>query len=107
MTDSSTTTDGSEDGARTQAIETTYEIGEDEPPSRAVVRATSIATDRSVIDLDPLIEVIDPDHLDGVFDGRGEGSGHGELSVTFTFNGCNVSVEGQTIAVRAPDDEVG
>jgi len=103
MTDSSTTKDGSDDVKATEATEITYEIGIDEPPSNAVVRATAALTDRPVIELDPLFDVVDPDHLDGVFnDTRGKLIPE-ESSVTFTFNGCHVSLSDEEVVVRLLD----
>lgn len=111
MTDSSTTDDGSDGGngnrANEQASELSYEIGDDEQPSEAVVRATAAHTGRSVIDLDPLFDVVDPDHLDGLYDDQGRERGLGERSVTFTFNGCRVSVTGEAVVVRSTDRTTG
>lgn len=103
MTDSPPADDGSKDVTGRQTTEITCELDEDEQPSEAVVRATAALTDRSVIDLDPLFDVVDPDHLDGLFSNRGMGPDREERSVTFTFNGCHVSITGRKIVVRAPD----
>lgn len=72
MTDSSTTNDGSDDVNQTEAVEITYEIGDNELPSEAVVRATAALMDMSVIELDPLFDAVEPDRLDGLFDDSGE-----------------------------------
>lgn len=104
MTDYSNTDGGSDGATGHRETEITYEIGENEPPSEAVVRATAALTNRSVIDLDPLFDVIDPDHLDGLFDTRGTEPGSEERSVTFTFDRCHVSITGRQIVVRAIDD---
>ncbi|WP_458186577.1 HalOD1 output domain-containing protein [Haladaptatus sp. NG-WS-4] len=84
----------------TQATELTCEIGEGESPSEAVVRATAALTNTPVIDLDPLYSVIDPDHLDGLFGELSSRTGHKENSVTFSFNGCCISVAGDTVVIR-------
>lgn len=104
MTDRSDTGGGSEDGTASQGPEITEEIGEDEQPSEAVVRATAAFTNKTVLDLDPLFHVVDPDHLDGLFEDRGKGPGRVDGSVTFTFNGCQVSVTAQKIVVQAADE---
>lgn len=104
MADPSNTDDGTDEVTGRKGTEITYEIGEDERPSEAVVRATAALTNRSVIDLDPLFDVIDPDHLDGLFDTVGMEPGGEERSVTFTFNGCHVSYAGRQIVVRQIDD---
>lgn len=100
MTDSSTPTDGSRDGNGARASEISYDIGEDELPSEAVVRAAAVVTDTPVTDLDPLFDAVDPDHLDALFDGSRTDPDGGGRSVTFTFNECHVSVTGQEIVVR-------
>lgn len=101
MTDSSNTDGGSEDVIGRPETEITFEIGQNEEPSEAVVRATAALTNRSVIDLDPLFDVMDPDHLDGIFAKGGTELGREERSVTFDFNGCHVSITGQQVVVRA------
>ncbi|WP_458191111.1 HalOD1 output domain-containing protein [Haladaptatus sp. NG-WS-4] len=83
-----------------QATELTYEIGEGETPSEAVVRATAALTNTPVIDLDPLYSVMDPVHLDGLFSESSRRTDHKENSVTFSFNGCCISVAGDTVVVR-------
>lgn len=104
MTDSSTPNDGRRNVTGTQESEIVYEFGEDEPPSEAVVRATAALTDTSVIALDPLYDAVDPDHLDGLVGGPPTNPDPEGRSVTFTFNGCHVSVTGQRITVRRSDE---
>jgi hypothetical protein len=95
------TNDSSDDNeTATQATELTYEIGEGELPSEAVVRATAALTNTPVIDLDPLYFVMDPVHLDGLFGESRRRPGHKERSVTFSFNGCRISVNRDTVVVR-------
>ncbi|ODR79557.1 hypothetical protein BG842_06525 [Haladaptatus sp. W1] len=84
----------------TQTTEITYEIGEGESPSEAVVRATADLTNTPVIDLDPLYFVMDPVHLDGLFGESRRRPGHKEHSVTFSFNGCHISITRDTVVVR-------
>ena len=95
------TNDSSDDNeTATQATELTCEIGEGESPSEAVVRATAALTNTPVIDLDPLYSVMDPVHLDGLFGELSSRTGHKENSVTFSFNGCHISVTRDTVIVR-------
>lgn len=86
-----------------ETTESTYEIGEDELPSEAVVRATAALTDTPVLDLAPLYDVVDPDHLDGLFGTSGGRSRSNGRSVSFTFGGCHVSVTGEVVIVRLSD----
>lgn len=96
MTDETTRDDRSENclSSREAAIE--YEI-DDEPPSVAVVRAVASLTNTPVLDLEPLYDVVDPDHLDGLFGGDAalEGS-----SVALAFNGCRVTVTEDCVFVE-------
>lgn len=87
--------DGGYDRERTNRSQwETYEIGEDERPSEAVVLAVAELTNRSPLDLEPLYDVIDPDHLDGVL-GETDDSVRAELS--FTFASCQVTVTGRHV----------
>ena len=104
MTDRSNTDGGSDDVTGSQITKITSEIGEDEQPSEVVVRATAALTDTAILDLDPLFDTVDPNHLDGLFCHPETGSGNDERSVTFTFNRCHVSVTGQRVVVRATDE---
>lgn len=103
MTDPSTPDDVGNYIEDTQPLEIAYDIDEGERPSEAVVRATAALTDRSVVDLDPLFDVVDPEHLDGLVGAPDPSPTHKASSVTFTFNGCHVSVSGQQIVVRRTD----
>ncbi|ELZ25066.1 hypothetical protein C475_10984 [Halosimplex carlsbadense 2-9-1] len=73
---------------------------EDERPSHAVVRAVAAATDRSVVDLDPLHETVDTDAFDDLL-GRGT-----RTRVSFRYAGCTVTVTRRHVLVR-PDDRDG
>lgn len=100
MTDHLTRDDRSENrlSAREAAIE--YEIDDDEPPSTAVVRAVASLTDTPVLDLEPLYDVVDPDHLDGLLGGDGALE---ESSVTLAFSGCRVTVTQDGVRVGRRD----
>lgn len=76
--------------------ELTYEIGETETPSTAVVRAVASVTNTTVLDLDPLYDVIDPEHLDEL----SESNALIESAITFTFNGCQVTVTQGTVQIQ-------
>lgn len=81
-----------------------YDIGEDERPNEAVVRAVAKATDTEVLDLNPLYEAIDPDHLNAITDETNDGDARGTHSITFSFNGCHISMNKHTIDVQRGED---
>jgi hypothetical protein len=81
----------------------TYEIDTNELPSEAMVRAVASFTNTPILDLDPLHDVIDPDHLNGIFDAPKERQEIEERSITLNFNGCQVTVTQERILVREPD----
>lgn len=101
MTDPSDTKDGSDVVKHTRGPAITYEFDTDELPSEAIVRATAAQTGMPVTELDPLFNVVDHDHLNGLFDVVGRQPAADEVSVGFTFNGCRVSVTGEEVVVRS------
>lgn len=103
MTDHPTGDDGNGNKSAKRAPEVTYDIGEAELPSEAVVWAVAALTNTSVVDLDPLYDVMDPDHLDRLFEGTGDGDAPEERSVTFGFNGCQVTVTRDAVLVHDGD----
>lgn len=88
-------TERSEPGRPTGGTELTYPIDESERPSLAVVRAVASVTNTPVLDLDPIYDTIDPDYLDGVDETPVEDS-----SITFSFNGCQVTVTQDEVHVQ-------
>ncbi|WP_255191839.1 HalOD1 output domain-containing protein [Natronobeatus ordinarius] len=81
-----------------------YENDEGVRPSEAVVRAVASVTNTAVLDLDPLYDVIDPDHLDGICNRTDHSNAREERSITFRFNGCLVTVNQQTVHVQTAVD---
>lgn len=98
MTDNESNSDATNDGRATKTNGLTYAIDDDESPSEAVVKAVSALTGRDVLDLDPLYHIIDPDHVDGVFENLDSDAGKTEIA--FEFNGCHVSVTHEEVAVE-------
>ncbi|WP_114579503.1 HalOD1 output domain-containing protein [Saliphagus sp. LR7] len=94
-------TDGGTDRDHTLPASLTYEISADERLSEALVKAVGIATEQSVLDLDPLYDTIDPGHIDGLFDNT-EGKASPEL--VFEYNGCTVTTTRERIEVERSDD---
>lgn len=98
------TTDGGRDGdSSAQSRRFTYDFGQNEPPSHAVVRAVAALTNTSALDLEPLYDVIDPSHLDEFFEETDGGAANTELS--FAFEGFDVTVTDDEVRVRERDDD--
>lgn len=83
--------------------ELTYDVGPEERPSEAIVLAVAAYTDEDVLDLDPLYGTVDPEHLDGAVDPRGEDT-PGCASVVLEYAGCRLTVTGEEVRVRDADD---
>lgn len=92
---------GGEDERADHTRSLTYEMDADEPPSEAVVRAVAALTGQSILDIEPLYDVVDPEHLDGIFEETETDAIRTESS--FTFNGCEVTVTDDRISVRRID----
>jgi hypothetical protein len=98
------TTNG-DDGQSGPADGFTYDIDPDESPSEAVVRAVAALTDARPLDLEPLYDAVDPDHLDGLFGRAGDDTARTEHSITFTYGGREITVTRETVFVRDTDGE--
>jgi hypothetical protein len=72
----------------------------DDCPSYAVVRSVAAATDRTVVDLEPVHRTIDAEALDALF----ERSARARVSIRYA--GCEVTVTRRHVVVR-PDDRDG
>lgn len=70
----------------------TYELEGDESTSEGVIRAVAMATGSSVLDLDPLYDVIDPAHLDETFGGQDRSRSALNGTVSLQYAGCRVRV---------------
>lgn len=93
----------------------TYEVSADESLSHGVVAAVSEAAGVEAVplggpgtgvELEPLYSVVDPDALDAVFAGT-DGTGDAPRGeVTFTYNGCEVTVQSEGRIVVTPASPV-
>lgn len=90
------------DSTRTESL--SYELDADERPSEAVVHTIAELTDTSVLDLNPLYNVIDPEYLDGMITGRKDSGTIEECSTSFHFNGCLVTVNQNTVRIQIDYD---
>ena len=76
-----------------------------EKPSAVVIRAVAAVVNRPPLEMPPLHATLDPDALDSLFR-RGDDGGlriHGRYR--FTYNGCEITLEGDQVAVRGLDRE--
>ncbi len=85
-----------------------YDIGAEESVSDAVVRAVSAVEGREPCSLRPLPEVVDPDALNGVFDGRETADAtHDEIHLTFVYSKCRVTVrDAEQLTLRPIDPRI-
>ena len=70
-----------------------YEIEGSESITEAVVRAVSAVNGCPPEALRPLSEVLDPDALDTIFDGRGDGNPRLGGRISFIYNGCRITID--------------
>lgn len=70
-----------------------YEIDASEAVSTAVVRAVSALEDRKPRSLRPLVEVLDPDALDALFEAWGEGTARPGGRLSFVYSNCRVTID--------------
>lgn len=68
-------------------------------PASSVLKAVAAVTNRSLMGLRPLYDVIDPDDLNQVCDLGRESS---TCRVSFRFEGCDVTVHGDGRTVVSP-----
>ena len=97
-------TDGGFDcGGTNERGRVSYDIDEDEAPSEVVVRAVAAVTNTAPLDLRPLYDVVDPDYVDRALRAT-DGAADAELS--FTYEGCEVTVtDGRVHVVTVADEE--
>jgi hypothetical protein len=63
-------------------------------PSTMTVMAVEEVSDTRMEELTPIVEAIDPDALNAVFDSWPGGSGRRDVHVTFPYEGYEVTVDG-------------
>ncbi|AWB28368.1 HalOD1 output domain-containing protein [Halococcoides cellulosivorans] len=76
------------------------EIESDEQVSTSVVRAVSAVEGRDPMTMRPLMDVLDPDALDGLFGDRADGSPRTGGRLTFEYSDSRVTVEGEYLTVE-------
>ena len=70
-----------------------YEIDSTESLTEAVVRAVSAVNGCQPETLRPLTEVLDPDALNMIFDGRGDGKPRRGGRISFIYSGCRIAID--------------
>lgn len=98
MTDNDYSTDDTDRERSPTATTLTYTIDDDESPSEAIVSAVATVTGKEILDLDPLYQIIDPDHLNSLYETISSRGGTAEIA--FEFNNCQVTVTHEKIHVR-------
>lgn len=77
-----------------------YRIGPDESPTESVVRAVAAVTGRRATDVEPLHKVVDPNALNALFEFPLGRRADASVSVTFAFEGYEVSVRRDRVVIR-------
>lgn len=93
-----------ESSSEHSAPSVTYERGDDEPYSIALVRAIAACRNTTPLELDPLHDVIDLQSLDSMFENASE-STRPSCSFTFAYDGYEVTVTHAEITVRETNGE--
>ncbi|MDS0261478.1 hypothetical protein NDI56_18915 [Haloarcula sp. S1CR25-12] len=88
-------TDGGFEGSRPEQSRLTYRLTGEELTSHTVLRAVSTYTDTPILELPPLINVVDVEFIDDTF--SGDSSGHGTFS--FEYHSCLVSLSVDSVQV--------
>ena len=86
--------DGGFEGYRADHSEVTYHVTDDKLPSQTVVRAVAAYTNTPILDLQPLVTVVDVDFLDEQFGGECP-----DMTLSFTYSDCEVTVSGDVVTV--------
>ncbi|WP_121823494.1 HalOD1 output domain-containing protein [Halostella salina] len=74
-------------------------------PVHSVVETVAAATDSDPVALDPLYEAVDPRTLDRLVGPDHGGDRSTGAGITFRFEGCTVTVQGDGRTVVSPDGE--
>lgn len=89
----------------TDTYRATYD-GSTESASTAVVSTVAAVAEVGPLEIEPLYATVDPDALDALMDPVVSGPSRGDIRVTFSLAGHDVTVHSYGIvAVRPPDEE--
>ena len=78
-----------------------YELSTDEKPSEGVVMAVARVTNQSPLEMEPLIEIIDPDALNTLL--ASTGGSDPSVTVSFGYCGCQVTATATEIQIDYQD----
>ena len=98
---------GAEDprpGFASEAAASKGTYGSETPPSICVVETVADALEADPTELRPLYEAVEPDALDTLFESSG---GFTSGRVTFTFEGCTVTVDADGWVAASPGTDGG
>jgi len=87
--------------SRTNSYRAEFDRGQG--PSVTVVGLVCSALERSVTDLPPLNDAVDPDALDALFGGEGLERDETEKVLEFNYANCTVRVESEGYVVVVPE----
>ncbi|WP_164471639.1 HalOD1 output domain-containing protein [Halosimplex salinum] len=97
MTDDSTTDDDQNASSTSTTAQVTHRRSADTRPTVDVVRAVAAFTDTTVLDLEPLGDVIDTEALNDLFAERDAETNAAEM--TFEYERCTVTVTPDAVEV--------
>ncbi len=87
------------------AYRTSHDFGTPGSVSITVVETVSAVLEESPGTVEPLYDVVDPDALDDLFRPKADGTPRVRGAVTFTLDGCEVTVEGTGDVLVVPPEE--
>lgn len=73
-------------------------------PSTTIVNAVAAIAGCKQDDLDPLYHVVEPDALDSIFQPTVRGDHNGDVEISFTYHGFDVTVKSYGIVEIEPSD---
>lgn len=103
MTNNPSTDGGNDRDTPSDPIQLSYDIGENEAPSTAIVRAVSSVTNASPLDLKPLGDMINPVHLDRMY--QNMDSSAESMQFTFEYHGFEVTVLHDEIRLQPTEND--
>jgi len=82
-----------------------YDIGSDEPVSRAVVRVVSATEGREPQSLPPLANVLNTDALNALFGPKGDDTARTGGRLSFVYSNCRLTIDnGEYLTVQLLED---
>ena len=76
-----------------------------ETVTEAIIHAVASVTERDLLELRPLFDVLDPDAVEGIFDRPVTSEPPAAATLTFTYEGCTVSTDGVTVRATPIEEQ--